>query len=102
MAQSPHNTVVLRCSDGFRRSCIMACALLLQLGGLTQSMVSDELHITALSFYYSKRGSPQTMEQHLSPSQIRFIKFFSECLNAGIVTPSVSPPNRRFFSLLLV
>ena len=90
MAQSPHCTVVLRCSDGFRRCCIMASAILLQHGGLTQTMISDELHLTALNFYYSKRGSPQTMEQHLSPSQIRFIKFFSECLNAGIVTPKVS------------
>jgi hypothetical protein len=68
----------------------MASAILLQHGGLTQSMISDELHLTALNFYYSKRGSPQTMEQHLSPSQIRFLKFFSECLDAGIVTPKVS------------
>jgi hypothetical protein len=90
MAQSPNNSVVLRCSDGFRRCCIMASALLLQLGGSLQPMNEDEPHITALKFYYLKRGHPQAKDQLLTPSQIRFIKFFSDCLNAGIVTPMVS------------
>lgn len=88
LAQSPNNTVVLRCSDGFRRCCIMATALLLQLGGLAQSANLDDVHVSALNFYYHKRGSPQAKDEFLSPSQIRFIKFFSDCLNAGIVTPS--------------
>ena len=93
MAQSPSNTVVLRCSDGFRRCCIMASALLLQLGELAPTSNLDELHITALDFYYHKRGRPQASDEFLSPSQIRFVKFFSDCLNAGIVTPSVNLHN---------
>jgi hypothetical protein len=68
----------------------MASALLLQLGGSLQPMNEDEPHITALKFYYLKRGHPQAKDQLLTPSQIRFIKFFSDCLSAGIVTPLVS------------
>ncbi len=90
LALSPKNTVVLRCSDGFRRCCIMASALLLQLRELMPSTNLDELHISALNFYYAKRGNPQSNDELLSPSQIRFVKFFSDCVNAGIVTPSVS------------
>ena len=96
LAQSPQNSVVLRCSDGFRRCCIMATALLLQLGASLQSVPEDELHITALKFYYLKRGHPQAKDQLLTPSQIRFIKFFSDCLSAGIVTPSVRSPSHVF------
>ncbi len=96
LAQSPQNSVVLRCSDGFRRCCIMATALLLQLGASLQAVPEDELHITALKFYYLKRGHPQAKDQLLTPSQIRFIKFFSDCLSAGIVTPSVRAPSHVF------
>ena len=91
-AQSPQHTVVLRCSDGFHRSCVMASALLLQLGALAPSSNADDMHLAALKFYYSQRGNPQSNGEFLTPSQIRFIKFFSDCLNAGIVTPSVSVP----------
>jgi hypothetical protein len=97
LAMSPKNTVVLRCSDGFRRCCIMASALLLQLRELMPSSNLDELHISALNFYYAKRGNPQSNEEFLSPSQIRFVKFFSDCVNAGIVTPSVSVPYCCFY-----
>jgi hypothetical protein len=71
----------------------MASALLLQLGALTQSTNSGDIHVSALNFYYQKRGSPRAKDEFLSPSQIRFIKFFSDCLDAGIVTPSVILPN---------
>jgi hypothetical protein len=101
MAQSPDNTVVLRCSDGFRRCCIMASALLLQLRVLSPSIDSDALHMHALNFYYEKRGSPLANEQFLGPSQIRFLKFFSDCLNADIVTPTVSPPTSAYATLMI-
>ena len=96
LAQSPQHTVVLRCSDGFHRSCVMASALLLQLGALAPSSNADDMHLAALKFYYSQRGNPQSNEEFLTPSQIRFIKFFSDCLSAGIVTPSVRAPSHVF------